>query len=134
MKAKTVKVLIDWDENYGAVSEAMPGCVATDKTVEGVEKAYASALEFHLDGMRKDGDNIPDIFKGTYQLEFELSAQALLHRFDGILTRAALSRITGINEKLLGHYMSGYRTPRPARRQKIVEGMHKVGHELLEIT
>lgn len=66
-------------------------------------------------------------FKGKYQLGFELSAQALLHKFDGVLTRAALSRITGINEKLLSHYMSGYRNPRPAQRQKIVEGIHKGG-------
>lgn len=130
---KKVTVLIDWDENYGAVSDTMPGCVATAKTVEAVKEAYASALEFHLDGMKKDSDEIPDIFKGKYQLEFELSAQALLHKFDGVLTRAALSRITGINEKLLGHYMSGYRNPRPAQRQKIVEGIHKVGRELIGI-
>ena len=128
-----VKVLIDWDENYSAVSDTMPGCVATAKTVEAVKEAYASALEFHLDGMKKDSDEIPNIFKGKYQLEFELSAQALLHKFDGVLTRAALSRITGINEKLLGHYMSGYRNPRPAQRQKIVEGIHKVGRELIGI-
>lgn len=130
---KKVKVLIDWDENYGAVSDVMPGCVATAKTVEAVKEAYASALDFHLEGMKKDGDEIPDIFKGQYQLEFELSAQALLHKFDGVLTRAALSRITGINEKLLGHYMSGYRNPRAAQRQKIIEGMQKVGKELINI-
>lgn len=130
---KTVKVLIDWDENYGAVSEAMSGCVATAKTVEAVKEAYTSALNFHLDGMKKDGDEIPHIFKGKYQLEFELSAQALLHKFDGVLTRAALSRVTGINEKLLGHYMSGYRNPRRAQRQKIVEGIHKVGKELIAV-
>ena len=100
---KKVKVLIDWDENCGAVSEAMPGCVATAKTVDAVKEEYASALEFHLDGMRKDSDPIPEMFNGKYELVFELSAQALLHKFDGVLTRAALSRITGINEKLLGH-------------------------------
>lgn len=130
---KKVKVLIDWDENYGAVSEEMPGCVATAKTVEAVKEAYISALNFHLEVMKKDGDEIPDIFKGKYQLEFELSTQALLHKFDGVLTRAALSRITGINEKLLGHYMSGFRNPRPAQREKIVEGIHKVGRELIAI-
>lgn len=128
-----MKVLIDWDENYGAVSEAMPGCVATAKTVDAVKEEYASALEFHLEGMRKDGNPIPEMFKGKYELVFELSAQALLHKFDGVLTRAALSRITGINEKLLGHYMSGYRNPRPAQRQKIVDGIQKVGRELIAV-
>lgn len=130
---KKIKVLIDWDENYGAVCDSMPGCVATAKTVEAVKGKYISALEFHLDGMRKDGDSIPDTFKGKYLLEFELSAQALLHKFDSVLTRAALSRITRINEKLLDHYMSGYRKPRPAQSQKIVEGIRRVGRELIAV-
>jgi len=127
---ETIKVHIDWEDNYGAASDAVLGCVATHKTFEGIKEAYASALEFHLEGMRKDGDKIPEVLQGNYKLEFELTAQALLHHIDGIITRAALSRITGINEKQLGHYMTGHRTPRPAQREKIIVGLHKIGSEL----
>ena len=94
-----IKVIIDWEGNYGAFSDEVLGCVATHKTFEGIKAEYASALEFHLEGMREDNDEIPAKLQGAYELEFEMTAQALLHHFDGIITRAALSRITGINER-----------------------------------
>ena len=125
-----IKVHIDWEVNYGAASAAVPGCVATHKTFEGIKAAYTSALEFHIAGMRKDGDEIQEVLQGEYTLEFELTAQALLHRIDGIITRAAISRITGINEKQLGHYMTGHRNPRPAQRQKIIDGIHHIADDL----
>jgi predicted RNase H-like HicB family nuclease len=128
-----IKVIIDWENNYGAASDEVLGCVATHKTFEGVKEAYASALEFHLKGMREDNDKIPAKLQGAYELEFEMTAQALLHHFDGIITRAALSRITGINERQLGHYMTRYRRPRPAQRLKIINGLHRIGKELTAV-
>ena len=110
----------------------MDGCVATGKTFEQVKENYASALEFHLEGLEKV--EIPAELSGDYELEFELTAQALLHRFDKILTRATLSRITGINERQLGHYVSGYRNPRAEQREKIVDAFHQLGKEFLSVS
>jgi len=56
--------------------------------------------------------------------------RALLHYFEGVLTRSALSRVTGINERQLGHYIIGHRKPRPEQRKKIVEGIHRIGKEI----
>ena len=128
-----IKVTIDWENNYGAASNEVLGCVATHKTFEGVKEAYASALEFHLEGMREDNEEIPAKLQGEYELEFEMTAQALLHHFDGIITRAALSRITGINERQLGHYMTRHRVPRLAQRRKIVDGFHRISKELAAV-
>jgi len=124
-----IKVLVSWLDNYGACSDELLGCVATHKTLDGVKKAYAESLMWQLEAMRTDGDEIPVIFQGDYQLEFELNTQALLHYFEGILTRSALARVTGINERQLGHYATGHRNPRPAQRKKIIEGIHKIGNE-----
>jgi len=44
-----------------------------------------------------------------------------------------ISRVTNINQKQLHHYASGRIKPRPARRQKIKKGLHKLGRELLSI-
>jgi hypothetical protein len=44
-----------------------------------------------------------------------------------------LSRITGINQRLLGHYMTRYRVPRPAQRRKIINGLHTIGNELTAV-
>ena len=125
-----ITVNIDWENNYGAYSEELSGCVATHKTLEGVKQAYIEALEFHLDGLRADGDEIPWVIQGRYRLDFVLNVRALLHYFDGLLTRSALSRVTGINERQLGHYITGHRKPRPDQRQKIVEGLHRIGKEI----
>jgi len=124
-----VKIQISWLDNYGAYSDEMLGCVATHKTLEGVKKAYTESLGWHLESMRADVDEIPEALQGEYKLEFELNIQALLHYFEGILTRSALARVTGINERQLGHYATGHRNPRPAQRIKIIEGIHRIGTE-----
>ena len=124
-----IKVQVSWMDNYGACSEEVLGCVATNKTLEGVKKAYTESLGWHLEAMRADGDEIPTVLQEEYELEFELNIQALLHYFEGILTRSALARVTGINERQLGHYATGLRNPRPAQRIKIIEGIHRIGIE-----
>lgn len=125
-----IKVEIGWLDNYGAGSMEVPGCVATHKTLEGVKRAYTESLKWHLEAMQADGDEIPPVLQGDYELEFELNTQAVLHYFNGILTRSALARVTGINERLLGHYATGHRNPRPAQRQKIIDGIRKIGAEI----
>ena len=127
---QTITVNIDWENNYGAYSEEVQGCVATHKTLEGVKQAYIEALEFHLEGLHTDGDEIPAVMQGTYRLDFVLNVRALLHYFEGVLTRSALSRVTGINERQLGHYITGHRKPRPEQRKKIVAGIHRIGKEI----
>lgn len=128
---ETIKVTIDWLDNYGAVSDQIPGCVATHQTFEGVKEAYTSALEFHKEGLA--ADEMPECLKGEYMLVFEETTRALLYRFDGILTRSAISRATGINEKQLRHYMSGFRTARPDKREKIVVAIHKIANDFLSV-
>lgn len=47
------------ENNYSAYVPDLPGCIATGATVEEVEQQIREAIEFHLDGMREDGDPIP---------------------------------------------------------------------------
>ncbi len=46
--------------NYGAYVPDLPGCVATGDTIEEVEREILEAIEFHLEGMRADGQTIPE--------------------------------------------------------------------------
>ena len=78
-----------------------------------------------MEGLQTDGDEIPTVIQGKNRLDFVLNVRALLHYFEGVLTRSALSRVTGINERQLGHYITGHRKPRPEQRKKIVEGLHR---------
>jgi predicted RNase H-like HicB family nuclease len=45
--------------NYSAYVPDLPGCVATGSSVEEVEEQIREAMEFHLDGLREDGLEIP---------------------------------------------------------------------------
>ena len=127
---RKIKVEISWQDNYGAGTEEIPGVAATHKTLEGVVKAYSESVHMHLESMQNDGDDIPEALQDDYELEFELNVRALLHYFEGMLTRSALARVTGINERQLGHYATGHRNPRPAQRAKIIEGIHRISAEI----
>lgn len=129
------KAIIDitWEDNFGAYSRDIPGCVATHKTVEGVQKEFEFALEMHLNGMKEDGVEIPSVFQGEYKLVFRLNTQAVLKSLDGIVSRAAIARASGINERQLGHYITGRVTPRPDNRAKVVEGLHQIAKDLMRV-
>ena len=130
-----IKVLVGWeDKNYSAVAECNGVVVATHKDFEKLKKEFTEAFAFHINESAKDGDPIsPALLNGDYTLEYELQTSALLHIFDGVLTRAALSQVTGINERQLGHYAQGIRTPRPQQREKIVQGIHQLGRQFLSV-
>lgn len=45
--------------NFSGYVPDLPGCVATGSSIEETEQALREAIEFHLKGMREDGDPIP---------------------------------------------------------------------------
>ena len=45
--------------NWSAYVPDLPGCIATAKTREKVEKQIREAVEFHVEGMIKRGEPIP---------------------------------------------------------------------------
>ena len=46
--------------NFSAYVPDLPGCVATGQTVEETESQIREAIEFHIEGMRDDGEPIPE--------------------------------------------------------------------------
>ena len=48
------------DSNYSAYVPDLPGCVATGVTPEEAEKGIREAIEFHIEGMKEDGEAIPN--------------------------------------------------------------------------
>jgi predicted RNase H-like HicB family nuclease len=133
----TIKVNIGWcNKNYAAsVDEQVPGAVvATDKTFEGVKKAIAEAVAFHVEGMKADGDSVPEwLSNGDYQFEWILEVSALLRNCEQYTSIAAISRASGINEQLLSHYANGRKTPRAKQRERIIDGIHKIGQEFMSV-
>jgi len=134
-----IKVLVGWsNKNYSATTDdydRLNGIViATGTTFEELQKEFESALKFHIEGCLADGDSFPEwLLCGDYKIEYELATSALLHRLDGILTRSAIARVSGINERQIGHYALGIRNPRPEKRKQIIDGIHQISRELASV-
>ena len=48
------------ENNLSAYVPDLPGCVTTGRTVEEIERNIREAIELHLDGLREDGEPIPE--------------------------------------------------------------------------
>lgn len=48
------------ESNWGAYVPDLPGCVAAADTREEVITLIREAIEFHLDGLREDGEDAPE--------------------------------------------------------------------------
>lgn len=46
--------------NYSAYSPDLPGCIATGRTRKEAEKNIKEAINFHIEGMVKDGLPLPE--------------------------------------------------------------------------
>ena len=56
MKKYVVIIEKEPGKNYGAYVPDLPGCISTSDTREEVERNIQEAIEFHLEGLRADGE------------------------------------------------------------------------------
>lgn len=134
---KRLKIEISWSEkNYccGWGYEGIGAILCTNKTIEGIKQDFEESLRFHIEAMVEDGESVPEwLANGHYKIEYSLSVSALLRQAERFTTMAAISRVTGINQKQLSHYASALKIPRPAQRERIINGLHEIGREFLAV-
>ena len=53
-------VVEETETGFSAYSPDLPGCVSTGRTREDVEKNMQEAISLHLDGMREEGQSLPE--------------------------------------------------------------------------
>ena len=129
---ETIKIIIEkTDDLFSAYAENVEGIYAGGETVEEVKKSVLEAIEL-LKEYNTD-ENIPEILKGDYEIVYNFDVESLLNYYKGIMSFSALERLTGVNQKQLQHYSTGYRKPRIGQRKKIETALHKLGSELLAI-
>ena len=131
-------VNVAWvDKNFGAsLGDNVPGSVVlTADTYEKLLQEVPETLRFHVEGMVEDGDDVPQwLVDGEYEFEYHLQDVAtVLRAYEPFVSLAAISRATGINQHQLSHYATRMKTPRPEQRRRIVEGIHKIGKQLLAV-
>lgn len=111
-----IKVTIEKSADlFSAWAENVPGIYGEGETVKEAKDSILMAIELY----KKYNDKIPVELQGDMDIEWTFDIQSLLQYFNGIFTKAALERITGINQKQLGHYASGLKKPRRAQVERI---------------
>jgi hypothetical protein len=120
---------------YSADIDILPGWIlGTGGTFDEFKKELRESIDIFIDWAKTDGDEYPALFDGEYDFEYKFNVESLLYSYKDILSRAAISRITGINERQLGHYICGRSRPRKEQEAKIVQGFHRLGKELLSVS
>jgi hypothetical protein len=122
-------------EGYCASIDILSGWVlGTKGSFEEFKKELQESVDIFVEWAKEDGDEYPNVFDGEYDFEYKFNVESLLCCYNGILSRSALSRLTGINQKQLGHYACGRSRPRPAQKEKIIKAFHRLGNELRAVS
>lgn len=64
------------------------------------------------------------------EMVYKYDVPSFLSYYSKTMSMAGLSRITGINQKQLAHYVSGYRHPSAATKEKISKAIHAFAEDL----
>ena len=123
---KTIEVIVEFaGKNLSAYIEGVP-VITVGNDLHEIERNMREALELYLE----DNPNPHELLKDEYEMRFRIDTATFLNYYSGIFTKAALSRITGINERQLWHYAAGVHKPRKKQAEKIQNGIHSLTKEL----
>lgn len=127
---KTVEIIVEYaGKNLSAYIEGAP-IITVGNNLNEVEDHIREAIELYLE----DNPNPCKLLTGEYELKFRIDTATFINYYSNIFTKAALSRITGINERQLWHYAAGVHKPRKKQTDKIQNGIKLLTKELESIS
>ncbi len=111
------------DENGLDWSVIGDGTTIAD-TIADFREAYEEMKAYY----QEKGETFEEV-----EFDFSYDVPSFLNYYKGLLTLAGLGRITGINERQLSQYVSGYRNPSAKTTKKIEDALHNFGSELQQV-
>lgn len=130
---KIVEVIVEHaGNNLSAYIEGAP-VITVGNDVKEIEKNMKEAVELYLDSCNEMNIAPVENLQGEFTLKFKIDAATFINYYSSIFTKAALSRITGINERQLWHYAAGVHKPRKQQLEKIQKGINALTEELAAI-
>ncbi len=135
--AKQILVNVSWSgKNFSAsLDENIPGAiVVTNKNYNALIDDLEDTLDFHIEGMVEDGEKVADwLLKKEYTFKYKLTTAALLQLYSNFTSYKAIAKESGINEQLISHYANDLKKPRPKQKEKIIEGLQRIGRKLMGV-
>ena len=126
---RVVEVIVEHvGKNLSAYITDAP-IITVGSDIKEIEENIQSAIEFYLE----DNPSPCEVLSGEFELRYKIDVSTFINYYSGIFTKAALSRITGINERQLWHYAAGVHKPRRAQLEKIQRGISSLTKELAAI-
>ncbi|MDR1198700.1 MAG: DNA-binding protein [Prevotellaceae bacterium] len=119
----TYGVYIDLEENrlnYGVIGNG------------NTAKEAISDFMCCYDDMKKSFEKDNQPFQEV-EFEFVYDVASFLSYYSKVFSKAGLERITGINQKQLGHYASGIKRPRPDTIKRIEASLHNLAKDLNQV-
>ena len=130
---KTVEVIVEHaGNNLSAYIEGAP-VITVGNDVKEIEKNMKEAVELYLESCKEMNIAPVEILQGEFTLKFKIDAATFINYYSSIFTKAALIRITGINERHYWHYAAGVHKPRKQQLEKIQKGINALTEELAAI-
>lgn len=125
MKSKKYKFIIEKSKTgYSAFENALP-IFTTGKTMLELQSNALEATNLYLEDQSTKAK--------ISQIEFELDFKQFFEFYKVINAKHLAARI-GMNESLLSQYVNGKKKPSKKQVERIVDGLHQIGRELLELT
>lgn len=110
---------------YVATRSFRYGIIGTGATVNEALSDWREGLKEMKEYVEESGGVFPDV-----DVAFKYDVASFLQEYAYAFTLAGLERITGINQKQLGHYISGYRKPSQKTVRRIESGIHAFSEQL----
>lgn len=130
---RAVEVIVEnAGDNLSAYIEGAP-VMTVGNDVKEIEKNMKEAVELYLESCKEMNIAPVEVLQGEFTLKFKIDAATFINYYSSIFTKAALSRITGINERQLWHYAAGVHKPRKQQLEKIQKGINALTEELAAI-
>lgn len=118
-------------DHFGAFSENVDGVYGAGDTPQEALENAKEAIRLLIES--RPAEQVPPLLLGEYEIVPVYDIISLLRYYGRIITMPALSRLTGINDKLLHQYTSGAKKPRPKQLEKIEAALHSLGQELVSL-
>ena len=129
---KIVVIVEPTQTGYSAFIPELPGVIAVGDCWRSVKLNMQEALAFHLDELRRSGDDVPRALRQEYELEFDLEVESLFE-FIPEIKQTIVAQLAGINSSLLRQYARGIKKPGKAQVKKIEAAIHELGRQLLKV-